>query len=354
MRSIPTLHLDGYRSPDSLERAKFALALRDGLCTFGFVTLEGHGIAPDLVRRVYDHFERFFALPESSKLACSGAALGQRGFTPLGVEHAKSSAVPDAKEFYHVGQPLPDEAFFAAVGFSSEIAAYPRNVWPHGTESLPRDSVQMFRALEACAMDILRALAESFGLRAEVFSELLRGGNSILRALHYPPLHAELPPGSVRAAAHEDINLITLLCEASGPGLEILACSEIASETASEAGSETGQKHGPAGVREPVWLPVEVAPGQIVVDSGDMLSRITNGVVPATTHRVVNPRAAENRHRYSLPFFAHPRPSCDLSVLNEFVTDGRPRAHPPITAGAFLRERLAEIGLLDGTGTDRG
>jgi isopenicillin N synthase-like dioxygenase len=147
----------------------------------------------------------------------------------------------------------------------------------------------------------------------------MRRGNTILRVLHYPPV----PPGAdpaVRAAAHEDINLITLLCEATGSGLQLLT-------------------------RDGDWLAVEALPGQIVVDAGDMLSRFTNEVVPATTHRVVNPASGANRDRYSMPFFVHPYSACDLTIHPRFVTADRPARHPAITAGAFLEERLAEIGL---------
>ena len=173
-------------------------------------------------------------------------------------------------------------------------------------------------------MQLLEALAEGFALPPEIFASMVKGGDSILRALHYPPIAEGEPLGSVRAAPHEDINLITLLCEATECGLEIRPPGD------------------PSG-----WLPVEVARGQIVVDSGDMLSRLTNGVIPATTHRVVNPAGTANRDRYSLPFFAHPRPECDLAVLPAFVSDERPCQYAPITARGYLAERLHEIGLLE-------
>lgn len=332
MQAIPRLDLGAYRAQDPSVRARFAAALRDGLSTFGFVTLEGHGISSDLVRRVYAHFQEFFARGEEEKLACSGVAGGQRGFTPLGVEHARDAAVPDAKEFYHVGQPSAAERGNEALedsAFAEEIAGYPANVWPMGAADFRRDALQMFRELEACAAQILRALEEAFSLPDGSLADMVRGGNSILRGLHYPPLGKDPLPGTLRAAAHEDINLITLLCEASDSGLEIL-----------EGGGD-GVEAGSAR-----WRPVEVEPGQIVVDAGDMLSRVTNDVIPSTTHRVVSSPAEAERHRYSLPFFAHPRPSCDLSVMKEFVTELRPCAYPPITAGAFLTERLGEIGLL--------
>jgi isopenicillin N synthase-like dioxygenase len=335
MQGIPTLDLSRYRRGKDGERAQFADALRDGLCEFGFVVVEGHAIEPGLVRSVYGKFEDFFSRSPDEKNGCAGVTGGQRGYTPFGVEHAKGHALPDLKEFFHVGQPLPGEHFAdttAPGGLAKEISAYPRNVWPEKAVELEVDSLRLYRALERCGVEILRALETSFGLVPDCLAGMLSGGNSILRALHYPPLDAELPKGSLRAAAHEDINLITLLCEASDSGLEIFL------------------------PRSGGWVPVEVAPGQIVVDSGDMVSRVTNDIVPATTHRVVNPPGPGDSseadrpgggHRYSLPFFAHPRPSCDLSVMEPFVSASRPAAYAPITAGEYLAERLREIGLLD-------
>lgn len=335
MQAIPVLDLESYRSGDAGLRTQFAAELRDGLCGLGFVALTGHGIEADLVSSVYRHFARFFAQGESEKLVCAGVPGGQRGFTPFGVEHAKGQARADLKEFFHVGQPRPEEAFGGPAllpGILAEVSSYERNVWPTDAEPLRTDCLRMFRALEACATTLLEALAAGFDLPPDAFAEMLRGGNSILRALHYPPVGQGAPEGALRAAPHEDINLITLLCEASDSGLEILP---------------------PGAAAEDAWVPVAVPPGQIVVDSGDMLTRVTNGVIPATTHRVVNPHGAGDGHRYSLPFFAHPRPSCDLSVMEAFVAHDRPPAWPPTTAEAFLRERLEEIGLLAGSDLNR-
>lgn len=309
MDSVPVVSLADHSSADDAARKDLLGTLRSAFCELGFVRVEAHGVDPQLVRRVYAGFERFFALDESRKRACGGAAGGQRGFTPFGVEHAKDQPLPDLKEFFHVGPEPPGPG-------------QPPNRWPAELPELRRDAVALFRALERCAVRLLAALEESFALPAGCLSGMVPGGNSILRALHYPPVPADGPPGSVRAAPHEDINLVTLLCEATDAGLEIR----------------------PPGARD--WLPVEVPPGQILADSGDMLARITNEVVPATTHRVVNPPGAAERHRYALPFFAHPRPGCDLSVLPAFVGPERPARHPPITAGDFLAERLREIGLV--------
>lgn len=310
MGSIPVVDLQSYRSGGGAARERFVATLRSGLCEFGFIGVEGHDIDPGLIRRVYGHFERFFAQGSEEKRECSGIEGGQRGFTGFGIEHAKDTRRPDLKEFFHIGQEDP------------RLPGYPANVWPRGLPGLRADALLLFRSLEACAARLLEALAEGFDLPPDIFTSMLRGGNSILRGLHYPPVAAEAPPGALRAAAHEDINLITLLCEATEAGLEILPFG--------------GQSD---------WLPVEAVPGRIIVDSGDMLSRLTNDVVPATTHRVVNPSGAANVDRYSLPFFAHPRPACDLTVLPAFVSDERPSRYAPITAGGYLAERLREIGL---------
>lgn len=317
MDDIPVLDLSDHRSEESVRRQDFARRLRTALCELGFVRIENHGIDAGLIRRVYAHFEKFFAQDEARKLRHSGVAGGQRGFTPCGVEHARDHPDPDLKEFFHIGQE-PEQV---PEGADCE-RDYPANVWPDAWPALREDGVVLFRALEDCAMGLLEALAESFDLPRDTFAAMLVRGNSVLRALHYPPVREAVDPGPVRAAAHEDINLITLLCEATDAGLEIR----------------------PPGSDE--WLRVETPPGQIVADSGDMLSRLTNDLIPATTHRVVTPAEVAGRCRYSLPFFAHPRPDCDLSVLPRFVSADRPCRHASITAGAYLAERLHEIGLV--------
>lgn len=303
-RTIPTIDLTDYTAGGAAARARVVETLGGGLAEFGFLNVEGHGVDSDLVRATYELWQRFFALPDAAKRHYAGIDGGSRGYTPFRVEHAKDSPLPDLKEFWHVGQEAP---------------GYAANVWPAEIPALREPSLRLYRSLERVAGTILRALAEHFGLPGETFAGMMQGGNSVLRVIHYPPVSPDFDP-AVRAAPHEDINLITLLCEATGSGLEILT-------------------------RDGVWLPVETGPGQIVVDAGDMLSRVTNGVVPATTHRVVNPKSSANRERYSMPFFVHPYPSCDLTVLDRFVTPDHPSRFPPITAGAFLEQRLREIGL---------
>lgn len=284
---------------------RFAAALREALEDTGFVAVEGHGVDADTIASAYEAFARFFALPEAAKRACVAGEGGARGHTPFGREHAKDASVADLKEFFHVGR-----------------ERYAPNVWPREIPELAERALALYDALDRCGARLLAALERGYALAPGTLSDMVRDGNSVLRALRYPPLPPSIEPGALRAAPHEDINLITLLCEASDAGLEILG-------------------------RDGRWLPVEAPPGRIVVDAGDMLCRVTGGVVPATTHRVVNPEPCEGGERYSLPFFAHPRPECSLHVLERFASAERLAAHPPITAGEYLEERLREIGLLD-------
>jgi len=288
-----------------------ATELRRGLESSGFVILEGHGASPEVVECAYRAVGRFFELPEAEKLRVAAGPDGQRGFTPFGVEHARDCTTPDLKEFFHAGREPPPG--------HPRRTQYQANRWPDAVPELRAALLPLYSALECSAERMLEALAHAYGLPVHTFSAMLHEGNSILRALHYPPVGEHARAGALRAAPHEDINLVTLLCGATDSGLQI----------------ET-----PDG-----WRDIETGRHQIVADSGDMLRQVTGGVIPATTHRVVNPAGRADRSRYALPFFAHPPPECDLSVLPAFATPERLAAHPPITAGAFLSERLAEIGL---------
>jgi isopenicillin N synthase-like dioxygenase len=311
VKNIPTVDLNDYTSGGAATRSRLIETLGEGLREFGFLNVEGHGIDSSLIRGTYDLWKRFFELPDGVKRQYAGVEGGARGYTPFGVEHAKDNPLPDLKEFWHVGQEPPE-----GHPFRNE---YPANVWPKEIPEIKEPTLRLYSSLERVAENLLRALAEYFEMPRDSFSSMMDVGNSILRILHYPPVKPEYAP-AVRAAAHEDINLITLLCEATDSGLEILT-------------------------REGEWMAVETGPGQIVVDAGDMLSRFTNEVIPATTHRVVNPAENAARDRYSMPFFVHPYSSCDLTIPERFTGPDAPAKYPPITAGQFLEQRLREIGL---------
>ncbi|ABF91825.1 oxidoreductase, 2OG-Fe(II) oxygenase family [Myxococcus xanthus DK 1622] len=314
-RRIPVVNLSHYRTGTPQERARFVQVFGDGIKEFGFVTVEGHGIDDGLIRRTYTDVERFFALPEATKAQYAQAGHGgQRGYIGYGQEHAKNRQVGDLKEFWHVGRELPPDHKYHAL--------YGPNVWPTEVSTFREHTLSLFNALDGAAGVMLQALAEYFGVARDTFSGMATDGNSVLRLIHYPPLKERFIPGGVRAAEHEDINLITLLCEGTASGLELLT-------------------------RDGEWLPVDTLRGQIVVDSGDMLSRVTNEIIPATTHRVVNPRSKEeDTVRYSMPFFVHPYADCVLQALPCTQTADTPARHAPITADAFLKQRLRENGLL--------
>lgn len=313
MTEIARLDLRDFESGDAARRARFAMALRSGLEASGFVRISGHGIGKSLIEDVYQACADFFALPQEIKDRYSGVAGGQRGYTPRGVECAKDHAVPDLKEFFHVGQPQ--------ASMPPRCQEYARNIWPAEVPELRGRTHDLFHALETCSERLLEALEIGYAVEAHQFSDLVVRGNSILRAVHYPPVPGDVDPRALRAAPHEDINLITLLCGATDSGLEILT---------------------PDGA----WLSVETVPDELVVDAGDMLSRITNDVIPSTTHRVSLTAASRTDHRYSLPFFAHPRPDALLSVLPQFIPEGEAPKSAPIHTRDFLAQRLRAIGLL--------
>ncbi|MBL0386027.1 isopenicillin N synthase family oxygenase [Tumebacillus sp. ITR2] len=310
--TIRTLNLKNFTHGNSEERARFAEEFTAGLMDCGFIILEGHGIDPNLIGKNYTNIEALFGQDLETKSKYGNISGGQRGYTGFGKEHAKNRKVGDLKEFWHVGQELPKG--------HALYEDYPENVWPEQIPTFRKDSLSFYRELERVARNMLEALAIQFDLRQNFFSDMIHEGNSVLRMIHYPALEPHMDPEAVRAAEHEDINLITLLCSATASGLELLT-------------------------RDGEWLPIEAEENQIIVDAGDMLSRITNEVIPATTHRVVNPKG-ENTSRYSMPFFVHPYSSCVLDVIPSCVTEENPQKYPAITAGDFLYQRLVEIGLI--------
>jgi len=303
---VPTLSLKAFTAGDAAARAAFSADLMRGLQRYGFIILADHNVDEALLDEAYRLSAAFFAEDEAFKRRY---AAGLRGYTPFGVEHAKGRSVADLKEFWQLGRDAYDP--------EAPDGDFAPNVWPERPQGFEPVFKRLFAALDETGRLLLRALAPQLGLAEGYFDPLVKGGTSILRVLHYPPVPDDAPPGAVRSAAHEDINFITILVAARGAGLELLD-------------------------RDGSWLPVETRPGNLIVDSGDMLARLTNGVIPATTHRVVNP-AGPNVSRYSMPFFMHPTSATPLDVLPGCIGDGAKFA--PITAGAFLAERLREIGL---------
>lgn len=306
VKRVPELSLKAYTHGDAASRQGFSLAFLQGLQDYGFIVLTDHGVPTELLARAYRLAEQVFALPDETKRRY---AAGMRGYTPFGVEHAKDSGHPDLKEFWQIGhEPSPD---------MPPGLHLPPNVWPEEAPGFRQTFLALFEGLNETGITLLRALAPSLDLPEDHFDPLVRWGASLLRVLHYPPVAEGTDPRCVRSAAHEDINFMTIMVAAKGAGLELLD-------------------------RDGTWLPVETAPTNLIVDSGDMLARMSNGVIPATTHRVVNP-TGPNVSRYSMPFFMHPTLETSLKALPSCVGAGE--KFPPITAGEFLQQRLEEIGM---------
>lgn len=291
----------------------FATALGESYARYGFAVVSDHGLPQDVIARALAATRDFFALPEPVKRRYrvpNGA--GQRGYTPFGVEAAKDAPRADLKEFWHIGRTLP-----VGHAFASEM---PENVWPAELAAFEADTRALYDALDAMGGVLLSAIARFLSLPPTFFEAPVRDGNSVLRLLHYPPLR----PGAEgeRAGAHEDINVITLLLGAEEAGLQLRD-------------------------RDGAWIDVNPPPGALVVNIGDMLQRLTNNRLPSTTHRVVNP-SRERAHlpRYSIPFFLHFAPDYMIRTLPSCVDAAHPDSYPtPITAQAYLEERLAEIKL---------
>lgn len=307
---VPELSLQSFTHGSPREREEFEAALIEGFQYFGFIILKDHAVSRDLLARAYALLRDFYALPDAEKKTYVMGLDGQRGYTPFGREHAKDSKVGDLKEFWHVGREFPAGSPLAKT--------YPPNVWPAAPLGFRETFSTLYDALEDAGFAMLEALAPSLQVPRDYFRTMATNGNSILRLLHYPPIGKDADPRAVRAAAHEDINLITILVAANGGGLELLD-------------------------RDGKWLPVETDPDNLIVDAGDMLARATNDVIPATTHRVVNSPGSDVSSRYSMPFFMHPHSDAVLECIPS--CKGAGAKYPPITADAFLKQRLREIGL---------
>ena len=282
---------------------------------YGFAVIRDHGIPQALIDRAEALSRQFFALPEAVKKAykIEGGG-GARGYTPFGVETAKDAKVHDLKEVWHVGRELPE---------GHPLAQYMApNVWPAEVAGFRETFSELYAAFEKAGGRVLEAIALHLGLPREWFAATVEDGNSVMRLLHYPPLTGRNAEGAIRAAAHGDINTITLLLGAEEAGLELLT---------------TGG----------AWKAIDVPPGALVVNIGDMLDRLTNGRLRSTTHRVMNPVGeAAYRARYSMPFFLHFRPDFVIETLPGCIDPERPDDHPqPISSHAFLQQRLREIKL---------
>ena len=310
MSQIPTLDIRRFAS----DREVFVAELGNAYREWGFAGIRGHGIPQSLIDDAYQAFTAFFALPEDTKRKYHVAGGGgARGYTPFGVETAKGAQHYDLKEFWHIGREIPRDSRHADV--------MPPNLWPDEVPGFRDAGYGLYQALDQLGSTVLSALALHIGLPADWFADKTDSGNSILRPIHYPPITTPDIP-NVRAGAHEDINLITLLVGASAEGLEVLS-------------------------RRGEWVPFTADADTIVVNIGDMLQRLTNHVYPSTTHRVVNPPGGKARQpRYSTPYFLHPNPDFLIDVLPSCVTADNPSRYPePITAQGYLEERLREIKL---------
>jgi isopenicillin N synthase-like dioxygenase len=293
--------------------AAFAQDFGASFQRFGFAIVADHGIDAALIARAWALTKAFFALPVETKAAYKSVWGGQRGYTPFGIEIAKGATENDLKEFWHVGRDLPP-----GHRFENHM---PPNIWPAEVPDFRPVLSELYAEFDRIGAKLLSAIALYLGLKTDWFEAPVRDGNSILRLLHYPPIGADAP--GVRAGAHEDINLITMLLGAEEAGLQLLD-------------------------RNGEWLAVDPPAGAMVVNVGDMLQRLTNHVLPSTTHRVVNPPPERRGHaRYSMPFFLHLASDFEIETLPGCVSaDNRDRYPEPITADDYLRERLREIGLI--------
>lgn len=309
LTSVPTLSL----ARQAGDPAGFAQALGESFETFGFAVISDHGVDPALVARTWDRIRAFFALPVEAKLryVLPGSG-GARGYTPFGKEIAKDADKHDLKEFWHVGRDLPPGHRFRDV--------MPDNVWPDEVSDFRETMQAIFAAFDVAGNKLLSAIARYLGLEPGWFEPAVLDGNSVLRLLHYPPIPADAD--GIRAEAHGDINLITLLLGAEEAGLQLL--------------TKSGD-----------WLSIDPPEGAMVINVGDMLQRLTNHRLPSTMHRVINP-PPERRGipRYSMPFFLHLAADFEIRTLPGCIDAAHPNLYPqPITANDYLQQRLVEIGL---------
>jgi len=314
MKNIPSVDLSDFLSNDEKRKQKFINEIGEAYEEIGFIALKGHFLTDELSENLYKEVKNFFGLPNAIKQKYEIEGIGgQRGYTSFGKESAKGKTEGDLKEFWHFGQEV--------VNNDKLKEEYPDNVIVNEVPNFNKIGLETYKMLEKTAIYVLRALALYIGLDEFYFDKYVTNGNSILRPIHYPPIVGE-PKGAVRAAAHGDINLITLLMGASAAGLQVQ------------------NKQGE-------WIAVTALPEQLVINVGDMLERLTNNKLRSTIHRVVNPPKEDwDKPRYSIPFFTHPISEMSLNCLPECIDKEHPKAYEDITAGEFLNERLRELGLM--------
>ena len=315
MQKIPSVDLRDFLSDDPTRKQKFVNEIGKAYEDIGFVALKGHFLDDKLVENLYSEVRNFFSLPVETKEKYEIPGIGgQRGYVSFGKEHAKGRSAGDLKEFWHFGQYVSEGSKYAG--------EYPDNVTVSELPNFNSTGKEAYKMIEKTGVYVLRALAIHIGLDEFYFDKYITDGNSILRPIHYPPITDEPKDGAVRAAAHGDINLITLLMGAQGKGLQV-------------------QNH------EGQWIDAIAEPDEMVINVGDMLARHTNNKLKSTIHQVVNPpRELWGTSRFSIPFFMHPVSDMNLDCLPECIDENNPKSFEDITAGDFLHERLVELGLI--------
>ena len=314
MNQIPSLDLRDFLSEDTKRKEEFVQSIGRAFQEIGFCAVKGHLLSDDLVERLYSQIKLFFDLPYEVKAKYEFPQYsGQRGYVSFGKESAKGSKHGDLKEYWHFGQYIEEE--------EKEKYNYFPNIHVEELSEFNEVGREVYSTLEETAKHILRALALYLNIEEDYFDQYIKNGNSILRPIHYPPI-LEDPKEAVRASAHGDINLITLLMGAHGKGLQVQ--------------HSNGE-----------WIDAVASEDELMINIGDMLSRHTNNLLKSTVHRVVNPdRELLKKSRYSIPFFMHPVSEMKLNVLESCISDESPKSFDDITAGDFLNERLVELGLL--------
>ena len=313
MNKIPSVNLSDFLSTDANKKQEFVDKIGHAYENIGFVALKGHFLDDQLIEDLYTEIKNFFELPNATKEKYEIPEIGgQRGYVSFGKESAKGKKEGDLKEFWHFGQYVDADSSYAK--------EYPNNVSVEELKKFDEVGKKTYQMLEKTAKYVLRSLALYLNLDETYFDHFIVNGNSILRPIHYPPIQTE-PKGAERAAAHGDINLITLLMGAQGKGLQV-------------------QNH------RGDWIDAMAAPDELMINVGDMLSRHSNNKLKSTIHRVTNPpKELWGTSRYSIPFFLHPISEMKLDVLENCIDENNPKQFEDITAGEFLEQRLKELGL---------